>query len=222
MGLSDNLLNVISNEKTVLSIYSPDYNELINDRIPYQFTKKAHFIQSDKKAEKPIQRNYSYVFEFLKSLGVNEFKDVKTTYPLYKTYNYNNAEYFVVNDKRILFENVKNTFKLFAKKYADKKKIIVFEHILGLGIYKKASIRELFKQFADADPDAVVLLNTEANNHFFKRNSRSSYLKNLPLKSDEKRDKINLKKFLKGVVTEGSAVYVASANNLSFLFGGEI
>lgn len=213
---------VLDYKERVLSIHTLENNDFINDDINYEFQDKLHFVKLKNKTT-AFERAKALAFDFLKYIKIKPeiSENFKESYPLYSIVSNNKKDYFIVNPKRNLYENVLETIDEFMNKYKKKKKIVVFEHILCLGNYKDTCMKHFTEHLAKLNPDIVLFLNTNAYFYYFQKYNKNSYIKYLPYDPQNQEQRSNLKIFLNNFSEDNSAIYIASNNNLSFLLDGE-
>lgn len=214
---------VLDYKERILSIHTLENNDFINDDIDFNFQDRLHFTKLKKKASTSFERAQALAFDFLKYIKIKPSLscDFKESYPLYSIVSKNKKDYFIINPKRNLYENVLETIDEFMAKYKKKKKIVVFEHIPSLGSYKGACMEYFMEHLAKLNPDIVLSINTNAYFSHFQKYNKNSYIKYLPYSANNQDQKSSLKIFLDNFAKDGFAIYIASHNDLSFLLDGE-
>ena len=226
--LSDELLKLLNYKNRIQSVYTYMDNELINCGISYEFQNRLNFADDNLPSgfEQDfyyLGRCYNLASAFLNNNGIAPVKpsDFKESFLLYEEFNSGKCKYFVINPAKISVNSLKETASLFFKKYPDRQKILIYEHITGLGDYKDEVYRDIFANLAKLNPDVLILLETQKFKHYFKRFNNQTYVKYFPYKSADKTKIDNIKRFLHGIKEDDCAVFVFSEHNLPFIWEEE-
>ncbi len=227
--ISDELAKILNKPQRVLSVHTYLNNELINGKISYEFQDRLQFVSEDKiygfkQDFYYLNRCYALAESFLKNIGkqVCSAESFEESSPLYTLREISARDYFILNKEKLNVNSVKKSLKLFFDKYKSRQKIVIFEHITGLNTYKDAVYEDIFSELAELNPDVLLLLETKAYIHLFKRHNRNTYVKYLPYDSKKPETAVDVKGFVTGMLTDNSAVYIASKHDLSFLYEEEL
>ena len=225
--LSDELVKVFSKDFNVESIWTCIDNEFINSKIPYRYQDRLHFVpvQAVNTFEQDfyyLDYCYSLVYAFLKfqNEGFICGENFKENFALYNEFNYKNSSFFVINKDKISYKCVKATLEVFFKKYPDKKKVVILEHIPNLADFKEPVYSEIFESLACLSPDILVLVNTNKYIHLYKKHNNKTYVKYMPYAEDNTESKLNLEILLSDIISEDIAVYISSIHDFSWIYGG--
>lgn len=228
-NISDELAKILNKPQRVLSVHTYLNNELINSKIPYEFQDRLQFVSEDgtygfEQDFYYLNRCYALAESFLKNIGkqICSVKDFEESSPLYTLRQNFGHDYFILNKDKLNVNSVKKSLQLFFDKYKSRQKIVIFEHITGLNTYKDSVYEDIFSELAKLNPDVLLLLETKAYIHLFKRYNRNSYVKYLPYDAKKPETATDVKCFVAGMLTDNSAVYVASRHDLSFLYEEEL
>ncbi|MGN0030998.1 MAG: hypothetical protein ACI37Q_03490 [Candidatus Gastranaerophilaceae bacterium] len=223
--LSEELLKLLNRPALVEGVYVCDDNELIVNGIFYDYQDRLYLIpnSSDYKFKQDfyyLGRCYNLASAYLKNNNIQIVKaeDFVEQDVLYYEKSCNNCKFFILNKEKLSVNSLKNAVLTFANKYKDFQKILIYEHIIGLGEYKDNVYRDLFSCFAKISLDVLILLETKKFKHYFKRYNRQTYLKYFPFKSNDASMKKNIKIFFDGICEENCAVFVSSEHDLSFIW----
>jgi len=227
--ISDELAKILNRPQRVLSVHTYLDNELINSKIPYGFQDRLQFASEDeiygfKQDFYYLNRCYALAESFLKNIGkqVCSAEDFEESSPLYTLQKFPGHDYFILNKDKLNVNSVKKSLNLFFDKYKSRQKIVIFEHITGLNTYKDSVYEDIFSELAKLNPDVLLLLETKAYIHLFKRYNRSSYVKYLPYDPKREETTVGVKCFVEGMLMDNSAIYIASRHDLSFLYEEEL
>lgn len=213
---ADLYLRAIERMERLKSIYTLSDDNIITDRISYKYSNIVHKIPSDKNFE---DKNYLIASEFLKSLNIEPDLNFMEENPLYREYSINEHNYFVLNPKRVTYDNVMKTLDIFKSKYKDNSFNIVYEHIKNLGSFKNDLSIKIHKKIAQTNPFSLLLVNTSAHINEIKKINKYIYIKNIT--ADEKNhvsEIVNLKKTIKDMSKNTKSTYVAMQDDFASLF----
>ena len=223
--LSKELLKLISQPERIQSIYTYSDNELVNCGISHELQGRLEFVQDIevggfRQDFYCLDRCYNLASAFMINNGIEPVKPSNSveTEPLYYSASFGGCDYFIINPQKVSVNSLKETAVLFSKKYPDRKKIFIYEHITGLGDYKDEVYRDIFAHLAKLNPEVLVLLETRKFKHYFKRYNNQTYVKYFPYKSGDKTKMANIKRFLDGISQDNCAVLVCSKHDLSSIW----
>ena len=223
--LSQELLTVLNDSKNVLSIFTLEDNELVNSKLFYEISDLIHFVTDDN-ADNEIfdcfnSRCKSLVDAFLRFAGIDAVS-VPVINNLYTVEKFNEIEVFRLNKNKISVELVNRSLKEFFRLYEGKKKIVILEHIQNLGQYKEGVYTEILINIAKFNPDVLILLNTNAYIHIYKRFNKNTFVKTFNYQKGNQSLTDIFNAFFKGVVDNNTAVYIASPQDILIPEGNNV
>lgn len=222
--LSEDILKILNYPERIQSVYTYFDNELVNCGISYLFQDRLHFVKDleqvgFKQDFYYLGRCYNLAAAFLETNGIRTVKlsDFEESEQLYFERTSGNRDYFVLNPQKVSVNSLKESALLFSKKYQNRQKIFVYEHITGLGDFKDGVYKDIFVHLAGLNPDVLILLETQKFKHYFKRYNNSAYVKYFPYKPGDTTKIRNIKRFFNGIAEDNCAVFVFSEHDLSFM-----
>lgn len=221
--LSDELVSPLECKDNILGIYTYLDNELINSKIPYTFSNIIDFVSEECSTQ--FQQDFYYlprcasiVNAFLKSQNreLELIEPFKSNELMYKEFSYKNSSIFLLNRENLSVERISKSLDLFGYKCQNLKKVVILEHIINLAQYKEVVYDELFSKISKLNPEVLILLNTAAYIHLYKKYNKKTYVKSFVYKADNVSGFV---KFLDEVIKNDScAIYAASMQDLLPIF----
>lgn len=223
--LSDELIKSLKISDNILSITTLEDNELVNPKISYKYQTRLNIVTESSNREFSqdiyyLNRCSELVESFLnkKGLTVQPWNDFIETFPLYQTKNNKGVDYLILNKYKLSVDTITKSLKTFFKLYENKRKVVILEHILNLGNYKETVYANLMRDIALHNPDILILLNSSAYTHLFKRFNKKTYVQSIQYTSDNQKSISDFNRFVKSTLPGNCAVYIVSAQDLSELY----
>lgn len=225
-ALSDEFAKLLDIPANIKSIYSLSENEIINRQISYKMQNKLYFVKTNSKNEFKqdfyyLNDCYKLVSEFLIQNKIRPIKSKKffEANGLYGVLRIRQNDYFILNPEKFFLKPIKETLKLFFNLNLNKQKIVIIETFSGANnLYKETVYKDLFAYIAGLNPDVLILLGKNPYIKFYKMKNKNTYVKIFPFKSGNTSNERNVQLFLDGIKTNNASIYVASADNTSYIF----
>lgn len=214
LDLRDELGTILQHPENIISIISSNDNEMVDSLINYKLQNKLHVTDAYTSdiGFKSLERINNITEKFMKIEGLVYTSKVSLNRKyLYNIYEKNGVNYFVVNSMiNPTIDTIKSCMNSFFEKYKSNKKVVIFDFIEDLGLYKYNVYYELFEHLAKLKPEILFLLNIEKYSHLYKRYEKDTYIKTTEFIS---KDLVSVNRFrntLSRYIDNNTAVFVYS------------
>lgn len=210
--LHEELRSVLQHPQNIISIISSEDNEIIDSSIDYNLQNKFYT------AELPINNNLpslsraeSITAKFMEILNLQYNKEILFDNCFYNCYKKENINYFIINSSINPYINtIKFAMDLFFEQYKSYKKIVIFDFIEDISIYKQSIYSEIFEHLARLKPDILFLLNIEKYSNFYKKYEKNTYVKTVDFISKDLYSVNEFRNIFRRYLDDNTAVFVYS------------